>query len=87
MIIRHLVLPENLAGSDTVLPWIAREISRDSYVNIMDQYHWPTSVLPPEFIKEKYPSLIRSVTTKEYMDAIRCARTAGLHRGILFVDG
>ena len=38
MIIRHLVLPENLAGSDQVLPWIAEHISRDTYVNIMDQY-------------------------------------------------
>ncbi|MFA5347226.1 MAG: radical SAM protein [Methanoregula sp.] len=81
MIIRHLVLPENLAGSDLVLPWVAQEISPDSYVNIMDQYHWPTSVLPPEFIREDYPALLRPITEKEYRDTIRWGRAAGLHRG------
>jgi putative pyruvate formate lyase activating enzyme len=83
LIIRHLVLPDNLAGSDGILPWIAEDISRDSYVNIMDQYHWPTSVLIPEFIKRKikYRALLRPVTGKEYSDAIQWAREAGLHRG------
>ena len=83
LLVRHLVLPENLAGSNVVLPWIAEEISRDTYVNIMDQYHWPTSVLPPAFIKEKpeYRTLLRPITGKEYADAIRWAREAGLHRG------
>ncbi len=41
LIIRHLVLPDNLARSDLVLPWIAREISGESYVNIMAQYRPP----------------------------------------------
>jgi putative pyruvate formate lyase activating enzyme len=83
MIIRHLVLPENLAGSDRVLPWIAEELSRDSYVNIMNQYHWPTSLFPPEIVKEnpKYHALLRSITAKEYADAIGWAKSAGLHRG------
>jgi putative pyruvate formate lyase activating enzyme len=84
MIIRHLVLPENLAGSDTILPWIAGEISRDSYVNIMDQYHpsWHTSGR----IQDSLPgSLGRGVTADEYHFAIRCALNCGLHRG--FPDG
>jgi len=80
MIIRHLVLPENLAGSDTVLPWIAGEISQDSYVNIMDQYHasWHTSGRMPDSLPG---SLGRRITADEYRFAIRCASDCGLHRG------
>jgi putative pyruvate formate lyase activating enzyme len=80
MIIRHLVLPENLAGSDLVLPWIAREISPDTYVNIMDQYHpaWHAgnkgNVALPR-------SLYRRLLPQEYQYAIKCARESGLHRG------
>jgi putative pyruvate formate lyase activating enzyme len=83
LLVRHLVLPENLAGSDVVLPWIAEEISRNTYVNIMDQYHWPESIVPPAIIKEKteYRALFRPITGKEYADAIIWAKAAGLHRG------
>ncbi|MCK9593363.1 MAG: radical SAM protein [Methanoregula sp.] len=83
LIIRHLVLPENLAGSDSVLPWIAEEISRDAYVNIMDQYHWPRSIIIPELFKKKpeYRALLRPITEREYEDAVRWAKAAGLHRG------
>jgi putative pyruvate formate lyase activating enzyme len=83
LLVRHLVLPENLAGSDVVLPWIAEEISRDTYVNIMDQYHWPMSVLPLAIIEENpaYRALVRPITEKELDDAIRHGREAGLHRG------
>jgi putative pyruvate formate lyase activating enzyme len=80
MIIRHLVLPENLAGSDTVLPWIAGEISRDSYVNIMDQYHpaWHTMGIEKGSLP---PSLGRRITPGEYQFAIQCALNSSLHRG------
>ncbi|MDD1699859.1 MAG: radical SAM protein [Methanoregula sp.] len=80
MIIRHLVLPENLAGSDSVLPWIAQEISRDSYVNIMNQYHpsWHTSSNRKSLLP---PSLCRRITSNEYHFAIQCALESGLHRG------
>lgn len=83
LIVRHLVLPENLAGSDIVLPWIAREISRDCYVNIMDQYHWPESITLPDTILQhlRYRGLLRPVTAREYTDAVRLARNTGLHRG------
>jgi putative pyruvate formate lyase activating enzyme len=80
LIIRHLVLPDNLAGSDIVLPWIAREISHDSYVNIMDQYHpsWKVTIDSDISVPR---SLHRRITPEEYQFAIRCARTCGLHRG------
>jgi putative pyruvate formate lyase activating enzyme len=80
MIIRHLVLPENLAGSDIVLPWIAREISPDSYVNIMDQYHpsWHAGNTNDLSLPS---SLHRRLLPQEYQFAIQCARKSGLHRG------
>jgi putative pyruvate formate lyase activating enzyme len=80
MIIRHLVLPENLAGSDKVLPWIAEDLSPDTYVNIMDQYHpaWHTMGIE----KGSLPSSLgRRITPREYHFAIRVARNSGLHRG------
>jgi putative pyruvate formate lyase activating enzyme len=80
MIIRHLVLPENLAGSDLVLPWIAREISPDSYVNIMDQYHpsWHAGYKGTGSLPR---SLHRRLLPQEYRFAVQCARESGLHRG------
>jgi len=80
MIIRHLVLPENLAGSDQVLSWIAEHISRDAYVNIMDQYHpsWHASGMK---LSSPWRSLVRRITPEEYRSAITCAMDSGLHRG------
>jgi hypothetical protein len=74
-------VPENLAGINGVLPRVADEL-HDMYVNIMDQYHWPVSVVPPAFVKEKpeYRALLRPITGKEYADAIRWAKAAGLFR-------
>jgi putative pyruvate formate lyase activating enzyme len=79
LLVRHLVLPENLAGSDIVLPWIAREISPDTYVNIMAQYR-------PAYRAAGtgcpgYPALRRGITASEYEWAVRIARKSGLHRG------
>jgi putative pyruvate formate lyase activating enzyme len=79
LLVRHLVLPENLAGSDRVLPWIAENISRDTYVNIMDQYHPANRVLVSG--SSGYSSLQRGITAAEYRRAIRIAREAGLHLG------
>ncbi|MDP2797010.1 MAG: radical SAM protein [Methanoregula sp.] len=80
LIIRHLVLPDNLAGSETILPWIAEEISRESYVNIMDQY-LPSWHASNHDMKSLPASLKRRITTDEYRFAIRCAQDCGLHRG------
>jgi putative pyruvate formate lyase activating enzyme len=80
LLIRHLVLPGNLAGSDQVLPWIAGALSRDSYVNIMDQYHpaWHTATKKDEI---PFPVLRRAVSPGEYRTALRAATACGLHRG------
>jgi len=75
LLIRHLVMPGNLGGTDRVLEFIAREISRDSYVNVMDQYR-------PCFKASRIPELSRPLTRSEYLQSITAARRAGLSRGL-----
>ena len=76
LLIRHLVLPNGLAGSEAVMKFIATEISKDSYVNIMAQYR-------PMYkaCEYKYKELSRWITMGEYREVIRIARRYGLHRG------
>jgi putative pyruvate formate lyase activating enzyme len=82
LIIRHLVLPENLAGTKTVMEFIGKEISRDSYVNIMDQYRPAWKVL--EEGHPLYEKLRRHITPREYRQAVEWAKHAGLYRGVPF---
>lgn len=82
VLIRHLVLPENLAGSEAVMKFIAKEVSKDAYVNVMDQYRWCRAMPEHEFV-EKYPgfeSLLRGISSEEYRYAVECAEKEGLHR-------
>jgi len=74
LLIRHLVMPNGLSGTKEAVFFIAEELSRDSYVNIMEQYH-------PEYKAHKYPELKRRITVEEYMEAVRFAADAGLKRG------
>jgi putative pyruvate formate lyase activating enzyme len=74
LLIRHLVLPGNLAGSEIVLRFIARELSPDSYVNIMDQYR-------PCYHAASYPELRRRITIDELNRVRDEARSLGLYRG------
>lgn len=73
LLVRHLVLPEGLAGTRNIMRFIAREISANTYVNIMDQYH-------PCGDAYKYPPLGRQITSDEYKDAIEMAREEGISR-------
>lgn len=74
LLIRHLILPNNIAGSRQVMDFIAKEICIDSYVNIMDQYR-------PSFKAYRYPEMSRQITSTEYESVIRYAESVGLHRG------
>ncbi|MDP2981025.1 MAG: radical SAM protein [Candidatus Omnitrophota bacterium] len=74
LLIRHLILPENLAGSRKIFEFIANELSPDIYVNIMAQYY-------PCHSANKFPEINRRITAKEYMEAIRLAEKAGLKNG------
>jgi putative pyruvate formate lyase activating enzyme len=73
LLIRHLVLPGNLAGSENVFDFIAREISRNTYLNLMDQYR-------PCYRADKYPPLDRPITAAEYRAAMKLAQSCGLQR-------
>ncbi len=74
LLIRHLILPNDLAGSREILRFIAEEISKDSYVNIMFQYR-------PIFKAGEYEELNRRPTLDEYRRAVAMAHDLGLHRG------
>jgi len=73
LIIRHLVLPDGLAGTAEVMRFIARELSEHSYVNVMAQYR-------PEHKADRYPGLSRRITSLEYGEALRLALEQGLYR-------
>ena len=73
LLVRHLVLPGGLAGTQDVMHFLAAEISLNTYVNIMDQY-WPAGDL------DKCAGLSRRITDNEYEEALQMARQAGLCR-------
>ncbi|MBI5887767.1 MAG: radical SAM protein [Deltaproteobacteria bacterium] len=73
LIVRHLVLPGGLAGTGEVMRFLAKEVSKDTYVNIMDQYR-------PSYMAVDNPDLARPVTKEEFSEAIRLAKAAGLRR-------
>ncbi len=76
LLVRHLVLPDGIAGSRGVIDFIAREISKDTYLNIMDQYHPCHRALDD-------PHLKRRITRREFDDVVNYALQAGLRR----IDG
>ncbi len=73
LLIRHLVLPNNLAGSEQILRFIAEQISPNTYLNIMDQYY-------PAFQARQYPELNRPINASEYQKVLDMARSFGLIR-------
>jgi putative pyruvate formate lyase activating enzyme len=73
LIIRHLVLPNRIAGTKEFLKFVAEDISRNSYINIMRQYR-------PEYMATEYPELARRITREEYAEALRWAKQYGLQR-------
>jgi putative pyruvate formate lyase activating enzyme len=74
LIVRHLVLPDNIAGSKKIIDFVSGEISPNTYLNIMDQYH-------PSFKAYKYPALSRRISNDEYESVIEYAATTGIMRG------
>jgi putative pyruvate formate lyase activating enzyme len=73
LLIRHLVLPDGLAGTRQVMRFLAREISPDSYVNIMAQYR-------PCGRASEVPALTRTITEEEHQEAIQIAHNEGITR-------
>lgn len=71
LLVRHLVLPEGLAGTRGVMRFLSNKVSKKTYVNIMSQYR-PCGTAPQEEF------LLRPVSVEEYRDAIRIAVEEGL---------
>ncbi len=73
LLIRHLVLPGGLAGTESVMRFIAEEISMNSYLNIMDQFR-------PEYKAYDVAQLSRPLRMQEWSDAMELAKRCGLTR-------
>ncbi len=73
LLVRHLVLPGGLAGTEEVLAFLAEEVSPDTYVNVMDQYH-------PCYRARDHEPLDRRLSREEWREALRIAGRAGLRR-------
>ena len=73
LLVRHLVMPNGLAGTREVMTFLAGAISPDTYVNVMAQYH-------PCGKAAEYPMIDRRITPAEYAAAIREAVAAGIKR-------
>ena len=73
LLVRHLILPNGLAGTQEIVRFLAEEISTDTYLNLMDQYR-------PAYNANQYPKLKRSITREEYQTALQMAAQAGLTR-------
>jgi len=71
LIIRHLVLPNNIAGTEKVLSFVGEKLSPHTYVNLMSQYQ-------PEHRAHQYSELSQRITGAQYRQAIEWARQAGL---------
>lgn len=73
VLLRHLVMPAGIADTRNIMRFIADEISQNTYVNIMDQYH-------PCGKAGKYPPLDRCITRDEYKEALMAAHEQGITR-------
>jgi len=71
LMVRHLVMPNGVSGSENVIDWIAQNLPKDTYINIMSQYR-------PTFKANDYPEISRGITKDEYSQVIKRAKSAGL---------
>jgi putative pyruvate formate lyase activating enzyme len=75
VLLRHLVMPGGVAGTAEIMQWIARELSPETYVNLMAQYHPACRVTATA-----YPEIDRCITVGEFHQAIDAFHAAGLQR-------
>ncbi|MEE9278523.1 MAG: radical SAM protein, partial [Dehalococcoidia bacterium] len=76
VLLRHLVMPGMLDDTKAIMDYLATSVSRDSYVNVMEQYRpaWKAAT------KEKYREINRRIRPREFEQAYEFARAAGLWR-------
>jgi putative pyruvate formate lyase activating enzyme len=73
LLVRHLVLPHDLAATESVLQFLADEVSKNTYVNLMDQYR-------PCYRADEYLELDQPITREEFEAAVASARRHGITR-------
>jgi putative pyruvate formate lyase activating enzyme len=73
LLIRHLVMPDGLAGTREVMRFLATEVSKNTYVNVMSQYR-------PCGEASRYRDLQRMITVGEYREAVRITHEEGIDR-------
>jgi putative pyruvate formate lyase activating enzyme len=73
LLVRHLVLPSGLAGTQESMRFLSQEISKNTYVNIMAQYY-PCGDIPPD------SPLHRRISKLEYIRAVEIAKKEGITR-------
>jgi putative pyruvate formate lyase activating enzyme len=73
LLVRHLVLPGLLSGTEQVLAFLAEKVSPNTYLNLMDQYR-------PCHKAQDYPPLDRVLANQEFEEALAAARRHGLKR-------
>jgi len=71
LMIRHLVMPNRVGGTKEIIGWIAENLPKDTYLNIMSQYR-------PMYKAFEYPEIARRLTRQEYSEAVSWAKEAGL---------
>ncbi len=71
LMIRHLVMPNRIGGTKEIVEWIAENLPKDTYVNLMSQYR-------PMHKAFDYPKISRRITKEEYTEAVKWAKDAGL---------
>lgn len=71
LMIRHLVMPNDVGGSRRVVEWIAKNLPKDTYLNIMSQYR-------PMYKAFDYPEISRRITREEYAVVVNRAKELGL---------
>ena len=71
LIIRHLVMPNNIACSEELIKWISENLPKDTYLTIMPNYE-------PLYKAKDYPEINRSTNSEEYLEVIEFAKQYGL---------
>lgn len=71
LMIRHLVMPNNVSGSKKIIKWIADNLPSETFLNIMSQYH-------PTYKAFDYPEINRRIAKKEYKEVVDYAKELGL---------
>jgi len=74
LLVRHLVLPENISGSKEIFEFLANEISPDTFVSLMSQYF-------PAHKALSIDKLSRRILKSEYQEALEAFEAAGLGNG------